>query len=240
MLSALRINPSIKIALCLLFALCFGGIVFIAKVRKYKSYLLEKKDEKALKNMLISLEVMPDNEAIALLFDFLTKAGIECTYQENYLKSNQCYYLFDFNYCTPREKIATALKKYKNANLVYFCITLSEEAIGLCANFKNRLKIVTGERLFSLMKNYGFVFEENSQVKTPKFEKLKKACTKIFTKKRALGFALISATLLLFSSFVFYPLYYKVWSLVLIVLSVICLAFGKKEEPLAENPLTFD
>ena len=240
MLSALPLNSSLKISLCILFGLCISGIVFIAKVRKYKNYLLENKDKKALEKMVASLEIMPDNEVIALLFDILTKAKIECKIQNNYLKSENCYYLFDFSYCTPREKIANALKEHKNANLVFFCIKLSEEASLICSTFKSRLKIVTAEGLFCIMRKCNFSFEEQNQIKPPKFEKLKKACNKIFTKKRALVFALISATLLLFSSFVFYPLYYKVWSLVLIILSIVCLAFGKKEEPLAENLLTFD
>ena len=77
LLSYLRERFLLKIILSFLFSFSASGIFLVYKLRKYKLDLVKSRDKKKLENMLISLEVMPDNEVIALLFNFLQSAGIK-------------------------------------------------------------------------------------------------------------------------------------------------------------------
>ena len=81
-------------------------------------------------------------------------------------------------------------------------------------------------------------FNEESQEKSSQIKKIKikELLSRALTKKRALKYAVASATLLLFSKFTFYPVYYRITSAILILLSAICLFFGKKEIAL-EQPI---
>jgi hypothetical protein len=69
---------------------------------------------------------------------------------------------------------------------------------------------------------------------------LKTITEKAFTKKRAFRYAVISATLLLFSKFTFYPTYYKICSATLLLLSILCLIFGKKDKKANLPELAFE
>ena len=79
--------------------------------------------------------------------------------------------------------------------------------------------------------------EEESKTKSDKF---KIWLNKVFTKKRAINFTLIAGCLLLFSTFTFFPLYYRICALISAFLAVICLIFGTKKERLETNSLSFD
>lgn len=238
---ALKVKHLYRIILSFVFSLCLSGIVFIAKLRKRRTYLINQKDKKSLEILLANLEIMPDNEVIALLFDFLSFAKIKVEKRKNYLFSSDTVYLFNYEKSTSRSEFCKKIKEHKNKKIVFFCNNLSEEATALFLSLKNRVKVVNGERLFALFKKYGYNFkqEDAQTVKLSHLSRLKKFKEKVFTKKRAFGFAFSSATLLLFSRWTFYPIYYRICALVLIFTAILCLIFGKKQTEESESPLSF-
>lgn len=238
---ALKVKHLYRIILSFVFSLCLSGIVFIAKLRKRRAYLISQKDKKSLEILLANLEIMPDNEVIALLFNFLTFAGVKVEKRKNYLFSSDTVYLFNYEKNTSRGAFCNKIKEHKNKKIIFFCNSLSEEATALFLSLKNRVKVINGERLFALFKKYGYDFkqEESQRITTTPFLRFKKFKEKVFTKKRALGFAFSSATLLLFSRWTFYPIYYRICALILISTAILCLIFGKKQTEDTESPLSF-
>ncbi len=228
MLSTLKITNAFKFILCFLFALCLSGIVFIHKRRKYNSLMLSEKELKRLEDILFRLELNSDRQNLNFIFSLLKAYKIDSKIIEGKLIYKNTLYLFNFNKQLSRGELCNAIRGI-DQKIIFFCNTLSSEAEEIALLLKDRLKVINGEGLFSLMKKVDF--NEENQEKTPQIKKIrnKELFSRALTKKRALKYAVASATLLLFSKFTFYPLYYRITSAILILLSAICLFFGKKE-----------
>jgi hypothetical protein len=112
-------------------------------------------------------------------------------------------------------------------------------AVALSSCVKDRVKIINGEGLFKLMNNVEFNKSSLIQSEQKARLNLKRLSEKTFTKKRAVRYAAISATLLLFSKFTFFPIYYKICSATLLFLSALCLIFGKKDKKVSLPELIF-
>ena len=235
MLSTLKISIAFKFILCLLFALCLSGMVFIHKRRKYNSLMLSEKEVKRLNDILFGLELNSDAQNLNFIFSLLKACKIDAKIVEGKLVYKNTLYLFNFSKQLSRGEFCNAIRGI-NQNIIFFCNTLSSEAEEVALLLKEKVKIINGEGLFSLMKKVDF--NEESQEKSSQIKKIKikELLSRALTKKRALKYAVASATLLLFSKFTFYPVYYRITSAILILLSAICLFFGKKEIAL-EQPI---
>ena len=228
-LSSLKRAPAIKFILSLIFALAISAIVFIHKRNKYNSLMLTKKQIKELESLMLSLELMADNEVEKLLIELLKAYEIDAQPFEGGLKFNNTVYLFNFSKQLTREGLCNKLKGI-NEKVIFFCNTLNADAEELLACIKDKVKIINGETLFKLMNNVEFNKSALILAEQKTKPSLKGITEKAFTKKRAVRYAVISATLLLFSRFTFFPGYYKICSATLLLLSAICLIFGKKEQ----------
>lgn len=238
--TSVKASRYLKYLLCLLFSLSVSGILLVYKLNKYKRYLTKQKEKKELENLLANLELMPDNEVIDLLFNFLSTYEIKVEKKENYLRNKNVVYLFNFEIQTSRGRFLHTIKPFIKNNIVFFCNKLSDECNPTLSALKKKVKIVNGELLFSLMKEANFSLPRQEEIKIDKKTVIMGKLNKILTKKRAITFAFLSATLLLFSSFTFYPLYYRICSLILLLLCAVCLIFGKKESIEKGNPLVFE
>lgn len=228
-LSSLKISSSIKLILSLLFSTALGGIVFIYKKNKYNSLMLTKRQVKELESLMLTLELMAENEVVQLLCELLKAYEIDAKITGDKLQFKQTVYLFNFNKQLTREMLCNQLRGI-NEQVVFFCNTLTADAEELLLSFKNKIKIISGEMLFKLMNNVEFNLSKLISTEQKSNSNLKAITEKAFTKKRAFRYAVISATLLLFSKFTFYPTYYKICSATLLLLSILCLIFGKKDK----------
>lgn len=227
-LSTLKRPAIIKYILSFLFALCLSAIVFIHKRRKYNSLMLSQRELTQLENMLFELELATDEEAMQLLLDLLQALGIDAKITNGRLTYKNTCYLFNFSKELTRAQLCQQVKGEKQ-KIIFFCNTLSKEAEELAGQIKERVQIINGELLFSLMKK-AEINEDYSKILAKRTKiKLKPLLERALTKKRAFRYAVLSATFLLFSKFTFYPTYYKIFSALLIILSAICLIFGKRE-----------
>jgi len=223
-------NLLLKIIVSTLFTIGIGGIIFHFDYGKHKRLFLKKSEQKKLNNFLFQLEIMPDNEAIALLMQIFGKANINARANKNYiiLESYNCF--FDFSFELKREAICNTIKKSKDKKILFFCSNVSTECESILTTFKQRIKIIDGKMLYLILQKYQINFNFDTQNQTPNvFLMIFKVLKNNFTKKRAVSFMLIGITLLLFSKFTFFPKYYLLSSLFCFITALTCLIFGKHE-----------
>ena len=235
--STLNRGASIKYILGCIFSLCLSIIVFIHKKNKYDSIMLNQKEIHQLKSLMLTLELMPDNEVIALLVEFLMAYNVHVKMIDGKLKFNNTIYLFNFNKQLTREMLCNQLKGI-NCHVVFFCNSITNEAEELLSFLKDRVTIINGEGFFKLMNNVNFDTQALIQTKKSKID-IKAITAKAFTKKRAFRYTAASATLLLFSKFTFFPTYYKICAAVLLLLSLLCMIFGKKDKKVELSEIIF-
>ena len=239
-LSSLKINYFIRLALCLIFSVCLSLLVFLSKLKRQKKIILSKKRKKQFENMLFQLEVMPYEQTFDFLKKVLTQRGVLIEITNGQLFANGALCLFDFSHQTSRRDFCLAIKEYSHQKILFFCNQLSEDCASLIAYLNKNVKIINGEILFSLVSANDFApLDEKTYFSNLK-NNLRVIKAKIFTKKRALGFAFLSAILLLFSHFTFFPNYYKTCSVILIIFSAFCLIFGKNPTAIDSDPLAFE
>jgi hypothetical protein len=186
---------------------------------------------------MLSLEIMPDDKVTNLLTDLLKRYNVEVKLIDGKLKFNDTVYLFCFNKQLSRDALCSKLKGVSE-QIIFFCNSLSSEAEQLLSCMKERVQIINGEMLFKLMQKVDFNTSELILTEQKRKFNFKGLAEKAFTKKRAFRYAVISATLLLFSRFTFFPTYYKICSATLLFLSALCLLFGKKEKKATLPELT--
>ena len=121
-LSSLKRAPAIKFILSLIFALAISTIVFIHKRNKNNSLMLTKKQIKELESLMLSLELMADNEVEKLLIELLKAYEIDAQPFEGGLKFNDTVYLFNFSKQLTREGLCNKLKGI-NEKVIFFRIS---------------------------------------------------------------------------------------------------------------------
>ena len=239
-LSFASATKGIKIILSLAFSFSASGIFFIQKLNRYNSAIMKNKDRQKLENILYSLELMPDNEVIALLFDLLQRIGVQLKDAKYPLISTTTVYFYNFEKQVSRRFLASCIKQKLNKKIVIFCNKLDDDAEQLAKRLQEKIIVINGEKLFTLIKKYNLSVKEIAPIKTTKIDKIKRVINKIFTKKRAVSFLLIACTLLLFSRFTIFPLYYKICAGISLSVSAVCLFLGKKESCQTEDSLIFN
>ncbi|MBR3864317.1 MAG: hypothetical protein IKJ19_04295 [Clostridia bacterium] len=239
-LSLMSFSKEVKIAFGLVLALCLFLIVIKFKSDKYNLGELDVFEKKAVDSLMLKLETTPDNEVIEALNKILAHKNVTAQKVKNHLESKTSVYIFNFDKQTSRTKICYFLRGFCNKKIYLFCNKTSDDSITLLKNFKHKITVFDSKKVYKLFKEANIEMitkEEESKTKSDKF---KIWLNKVFTKKRAINFTLIAGCLLLFSTFTFFPLYYRICALISAFLAVICLIFGTKEERLETNSLSFD
>ncbi len=218
-------------------AVCF--LVFTAKNKKYAKNVKLKSDKKQLKNILSALEIMPDNELIALFSSLFNKAEIPHETKKDRIITKSTSYFFDFNAVTDRKTACEKIRKSKTQKTALFLVKATDDLINFEAERKDIFRIIDATELFKLIKKYRMTFPAICGEQTFS-EKAKRFKILFFTKKRAVTLCFSSALLLFFSMFSFYPFYYRLFGFILLILAVLCLIFGKnKQDSKSELPCDF-
>lgn len=240
-LSALtNIAYFLKLFIAFSFSFCFFLIIIKLKIEKFSKNQISFSEEKTAKKLLLKLEITPDNEVIEALFEILVKKGITCKKSKNHIESAKSVYLFNFDKQTSRAKICAFLRAFCNKKLYLFCNKVSEDCLVVLNNFKHKLTVIEAREVYTLFKESNSPFLTSDEFKEKTSAKITAFLLKVFTKKRAISFTLISGSLLLFSNFTFFPFYYKLCALFSAILAIICLVFGKRDSANKSNGLTFD
>lgn len=217
-------------------AVCF--FVFTAKNKKYAKNIKLKSDKKQLKNILSALEVMPDNELIALFSAIFTKAEIPHETKNDRIVTKSTSYFFDFNLLTDRKTACEKIRKSKTRKTALFLAKATDDLINFEIERKDTFRIIDANDLFKLIKKYQVTFPAVCSERTFS-EKAKRFKILFFNKKRAVTLCFSSALLLFFSMFSFYPFYYRLFGFILLLLAILCLIFGKNKQD-SKNELPCD
>ena len=223
-----------------IFSLCVFLFVIKEKSINYKNNQINLFERKCAENLLLKLETTPDNEVIEALLQVLLANGISAKKVKNHLESKNSVYLFNFDKETSRTKICYFLRGFCNKKIYLFCNKPSEDCANLLKNFKHKIIIIDAKKVYSLFKNAKVEFLNDINYSANQTFKLKAFLNKFFTKKRAINFTLISGCLLLFSSFTFFPIYYRICALISAIFAVICLLFGLKDNHFETSVFVFE
>ncbi len=240
LLSTLKIKHIFKIVISFIFSFSISLMIFIHKKRKYKKGIASEKERKQFEYLFSSLELQPMEKAQDFIKNLLISNGLTVEIRENLIFANGAVCLIDFSKVTQRREFVEQIKNFHGQNVLFFCHTLSDECQTVLPFFEGKIKIINGEIIFSLLKKQNYALNEEKRTHPNFKQKISAVFSKIFTKKRAFGSAILSAVLLLLSRFSFYPLYYKIYSAILLVLSFFTFIFGKKQSLPKEDPLGFE
>lgn len=235
-------SKTLKIIIALLFSLGAVGFSFALHRTKNSALIASDYKQKEIQTLLAKLEIMPDNELIALLMQIFGKAEINARAIKNKIITNSAIYFFNFSKQTPREFFCQALKQARGKNVIIFCNKPSSESEDLLRDFSNKIGVINGSALYCLMKKYEVLPPEASYLpkKTHFFSSLFLLIKRNFTKKRALTFTATGFALLLYSKFTFFPKYYLISALCCFLFALCCLVFGKGEQKRANEVLPLE
>lgn len=231
LLSPLKIDLVFKLLISITFSLSISLLVFFAKKKNINAKLLKIKNQKEKENLLLALEIMPIAQVLNFFNTLLLNAKISAVKEDEMLIFEQTACLFDFSCVTERKCFCNKIKKVSQPKILFFCNQLSKDCDQILAFIDKKIKVISGEEVYLLAQKFSADFPKiKYSTKLKAKQRLKKLAIKIFTKKRALGFAFFCAILLLFSPFSFYPRYYKFCAIVMLFLCFVCLIFGKSEK----------
>ena len=217
-------------SLSAVFAVCVLLLVFSFLKKRNQVSTLKSDDRKRIESVLLNLELMPDNQLIALFSSIFDKSGTEYYSFANKIETDDCSYVFDFSAKTRREKIVQAIRSANGKKVVYFCNTPDDDCRDLCDRLGRKLVVKDRNVIPLLEKKYGITFPvyDDEKDETAKKSIAGRALSKVrdyFARradfKRALTLALSGTGIILFSKFSFFPKWYVLTGLILLILSAI-------------------
>lgn len=196
-------------------SLCAGlaSLFFLLSSRKKRIALTLNENEK--KSLSLHLSVCNENAVRKIFLNLLDGAYP----QGNYVEDEEHIFFFNFklSQISP-DDVAAVIKVESEKVKKLFCCCVSPEAASLAEDFS--IKIAEVAEIYALMKEKGQLPEKYAlgEVKKPSvFKRIKKR----FTRKLCPSLFFGGATLLFFSFFTFYPVYYIVSGAILTALSAV-------------------
>ena len=233
-------------SLSAVFALCVLLLVFSFLKKRNVASTLKSDERKRLESVLLNLELMPDNQLIALFSSIFDKSGTEYYSFANKIETDECSYVFDFSAKTKREKVVQAIKSANGKKVVYFCNTPDDDCRDLCLRLEGKLVVRDKSIIPVLEKKYDVRFpacdgnkKEKSTEKATEHRVLSKIKDYLHRKadfKRALTLALSGTGIILFSRFSFFPKWYVATGLVLLLFSAIIIGIRIFAERTTDEP----
>ncbi len=232
LLSFLTTLKVVKFITAFMFAISISAFNFLKDYNKNKLAFLKKGEQKQFENFMKKLEIMPDNEVIALLMQIFSNAGINAKAIKNRIETKSATCFFDFSKCTERKTVCNAIKSAKGKNVIIFCNGIGSDCVDIIESHKHNLAIISGTSFFALIKKYGLIkdFCEEKSEKFLFFKKLYTLFKNSVSRKKIFTFTLVGISLLIFSAFTFFPKYYLFCALFCFIFALICLIFGKDKQ----------
>lgn len=231
-----KIPPVWRIVLACVTAVFCCFIILKIKLKQNNVKFLNLSKQKSFNNMLAALELLPENKAIKLFLPIFDGNNICYTVNKNCVKTQNTNYYFDFNGIIERKTAVLFIRESQPKKVVLFCGKASDDCALLEKDTADMFTLIQGENLYDLIMEY--------HLDLPKREQQKQKKTNLFvgiaaktTKKRASGLAFLGAYLILFSKLTFYPLYYIIFGIILLISAISLLIFGKKHTLPNKKPI---
>lgn len=214
-------KASLSLVLALLTALAVGVLCFFALYAKRSKRLAAMLGENEKKSLSLHLSVCSS----AYIRDLFLKALDGAYTEDNRISDEERDYFFNFRMSpVSSDDVAEIIKADSLKIKCLFCCKIAPDALSLAKDFSIEVKTV-GD-VYVLLKDKNLLPEKYAlgEVKKPKFfTRLKSR----FTRKLCPSLFFGGMTLLFFSFFTFYPVYYIVMGAILTALSAISLIFGQ-------------
>ena len=209
--------------LALVIAPGFGALAFLFLLKKRDKKLLVYADAREKKTLALHLSLSGDS----YLSDLFLRA-LDGTYAvNNRLEDENCAYFlyFTLSPLSP-DDVAQCIKCGTQKSKVILCCKAGEDSAELARDFNVSIKQI-GE-IYAALKDKNLLPEKyicGEIKKVGIWEKIKKR----FNRKLCPSLFFCGFTLLFFSFFTFYRIYYIVFGGLLITLSAVCLLFGQSK-----------
>lgn len=196
-------------------ALVCGLIAFYVLLAKRKKRLILSLSESEKKSLSLHLSVCGD-EYLLNLFE----NALDGTYvRGKRLQDNENIYFFNFKMSPlSSDDVAAIIRSNSKKAKHIYCCDIAPAALSLAEDFS--IKVVTVAEIYALLKDKGLLPEKYAlgSVKKPNvFKRIKKR----FNRKLCPPLFFSGLTLLFFSFFTFYPLYYIIFGGLLMALSAV-------------------
>ncbi len=202
----------------------FGLLAFLYLKRKRGKKLLIGKDEREKHKLCLHLATISQNAAAKTILPLYKGAFINA---DDCIETDECIYvpLFRIQPLSP-DDIAKEIKNCGQKRKEILCNAVSFEGAKTAAAFG--LKLIQADDIYKGLKELDALpkeYEFAEKSKTPFLKRFSGA----FRRSAALKLFWCGLCLLTFSFFTFFPLYYIISGGVILVLSAVCLIFGKRD-----------
>ncbi len=215
-------------------ASCFSLIIAIFSFAylndKNKKRKLKKKEKEILDSTMFSLCVEKPTAVIKRVYNCLKNDHPDCKVADDriYLSDvkTTAFTKFTFEGLTKTDVVRAFNSVTDDRKIIIYTAFCSEEVLAFAGRFDGRIEVVSGDKLYALLKDGGQLPEYKEQEKTP----YKKRFKNFIKRKNSLRYLLFGTMFILLSFVLPIKTYYLVCGSVMVVLSLVCLFFGKSKE----------
>ena len=210
-----------------------GAIYVFTAKRKIASLRLRQKNEK---NYLCARQtlLLSDEKTILTVFtDYLSKKGKTIQKENGFLVSGENFVCWKLSYdgLTVGDVVSFYKLTPKGKRLVLIGDEFTEKATDFAKGFSGRIRLLPLVSLFPELREYGCLPETDFPALPERKKNLRAVLRHSFDKKKGKKYALYGIFLLLFSYFVFYPLWYVVSGCAMIVYAIAVTLFAPAPLP---------
>lgn len=214
-------KAALALVLSLAAALAVGVLCFLALYKKRSKKLAAMLGESEKKSLSLHLSVC----SATYVKDLFLKALDGAYIQDNRIFDETYAYFFNFKMSpVSADDVAEIIKCDGDKSKCLYCCNVSPDALSLAKDFS--IEVKTAGDVYVLLKDKGLLPEKYAlgEVRKPNFlTRLKSR----FSRKLCPSLFFGGITLMFFSFFTYYPVYYIVSGAILTALSAVCLFFGK-------------
>ena len=209
------------------------AIFFIyRKSKKTNTLNHNNKEKKNMEETMLTLNFMAKKDVVALFENLIKKHNLKYEKKRDILYvSGKKVVIFSSCGIDGASK-ADVVKLYNLTPQDYtgaiFCTDASTDVIDFAARFADKIKIVSGEKIYGYLKEADLLPKKTVSIDSVKPKQ--KFLSVIFSKKRARSFFLLGIFFLTCSFFVPIKLYYVIFGTVFMAYSVLCRFFAPNIE----------
>jgi len=210
------------------------ALILFTKINKNKhdKEVTSYKDKKDLMLFCNYLKCEKDSVLLNNLMLILKKAGYMPVKSKNFivLENEKVYLFFVFKFSLiSQDDIISLYKAVPNGfTTAIICSPLAEDASLLCSLLEKKINIVKEETLFNYLKENNLLLDKYLLDLVPKKTKFVILLKESFNRKKSTHFFYVGTIMLVFSLFVFYPIYYLIMGTLFCIYGLLCLFYGKK------------
>lgn len=232
--SLLKTSIFLKISFAILFSASIGIIIFL---RGKKKHTEKRRELTARKNLLNAIDIINfsnKNTVDKIFAELFSKLNLAIKRQNDFYRVKgvtvyPCFYIDDLT-CNDVKKISND-NPFDGSKTIVISNGFTKTALSLAKNLS--IICLQTKDFIPILIKYNLL-PNDDEVKISKENFFKR----LFKRINGIKFIVYGACLLIFSFFVFYPIYYRVSGIIFLIFGTLAVFFGKKETKI-KNDLDF-